>query len=131
MVLDPALDALFDATIEATEEAIVNALVAAETMTGRDGNTAFALPHDRLVAAMAAADGSIGRRDRPAGDAGEDLDAIARISVANDEPVADPNRPGSRYLEHLLRVARLVVAETDAVVVGFAGDDRHPHRAGS
>ncbi len=55
MVLDPTLDALFDATIEATEEAIVNALVAAETMTGRDGTTAFALPHDRLVAAMAAA----------------------------------------------------------------------------
>ena len=55
MVLDPALDALFDATIEATEEAIVNALVAAETMVGRDGNTAHALPHDRLVAAMAAA----------------------------------------------------------------------------
>jgi D-aminopeptidase len=55
MVLDPTLDALFDATIEATEEAIVNALVAAETMIGRDGITAFALPHDRLVAAMAAA----------------------------------------------------------------------------
>lgn len=55
MVLDPALNALFDATIEATEEAIVNALVAAETMVGRDGNTAHALPHDRLVAAMAAA----------------------------------------------------------------------------
>ena len=55
MVLDPTLDALFDATIEATEEAIVNALVAAETMTGRDGITAYALPHDRLVEAMAAA----------------------------------------------------------------------------
>jgi D-aminopeptidase len=40
--------------IEATEEAIVNALVAAETMTGRDGITAHALPHDRLVAIMAA-----------------------------------------------------------------------------
>ena len=55
MVLDPTLDALFDATIEATEEAIVNALVAAETMTGRDGITAFALPHERLVDVMAAA----------------------------------------------------------------------------
>jgi len=32
----------------ATEEAIVNALVAAETMKGINGNTAFALPHDRL-----------------------------------------------------------------------------------
>ena len=39
---------LFVATIQATEEAIVNALVAAETMAGIDGNTAYALPHDRL-----------------------------------------------------------------------------------
>jgi D-aminopeptidase len=52
-VIDQALDPLFAATIEATEEAIVNALVAAETMTGRDGITAHALPHDRLVAATA------------------------------------------------------------------------------
>jgi D-aminopeptidase len=47
------IDALFDGVIEATEEAIVNALVAAETMTGRDGITAFALPHDRLLEVMA------------------------------------------------------------------------------
>ena len=39
---------LFSATVEATEEAIVNALVAAETMTGINGNTVHALPHDRL-----------------------------------------------------------------------------------
>lgn len=39
---------LFRATTEATEEAVVNAMVAAETMTGRDGNTIYALPHDRL-----------------------------------------------------------------------------------
>ena len=37
-----------EATIEATAEAVLNALVAAETLTGRDGNTAHALPHDRL-----------------------------------------------------------------------------------
>jgi D-aminopeptidase len=43
---------LFDAVVEATEEAIVNALVAAETMVGRDGVTAHAIPHDRLVAAL-------------------------------------------------------------------------------
>ena len=55
MARDPVLDGLFEATIEATEEAIVNALVAAETMVGRDGIVAYALPHDRLVAAMAAA----------------------------------------------------------------------------
>jgi D-aminopeptidase len=47
------IDALFDGVIEATEEAIVNALVAAETMTGRDGVTAVAMPHDRLLEAMA------------------------------------------------------------------------------
>ncbi|WP_420455886.1 P1 family peptidase [Rubrivirga sp.] len=39
---------LFEATVGATEEAILNAMVAAETMTGRDGLTAHALPHDRL-----------------------------------------------------------------------------------
>ena len=42
------LDPLFAATVEATEEAIVNALVAAETMTGANGVTVHALPHDRL-----------------------------------------------------------------------------------
>ena len=50
---DGTIDALFDGAIEATEEAIVNALVAAETMTGRDGITAHALPHDRLLEVMA------------------------------------------------------------------------------
>ena len=49
---DYAIGALFDAVIEATEESIVNALVAAETMTGRDGITANALPHDRLLETM-------------------------------------------------------------------------------
>ena len=51
---DVVIDRLFEATIEATEEAIVNALVAATTMTGRDGITAHALPHDRLREVMAA-----------------------------------------------------------------------------
>ncbi|MBA2701207.1 MAG: P1 family peptidase [Chloroflexi bacterium] len=51
---DVVIDRLFDAVIEATEEAIVNALVAATTMVGRDGITAYALPHDRLVRVMAA-----------------------------------------------------------------------------
>jgi D-aminopeptidase len=37
-----AITALFDAVIEATEQAIVNAVVAADTMVGRDGNTAYA-----------------------------------------------------------------------------------------
>jgi L-aminopeptidase/D-esterase-like protein len=42
------VDALFQATIEATEEAVVNAMVAAKTMTGVDGHTVQALPHDQL-----------------------------------------------------------------------------------
>ncbi len=53
MLADMALDPLFEATVEATEEAIVNALVAAQTMTGRDGNTAHRIPHDRLRDVMA------------------------------------------------------------------------------
>ena len=52
MLDDHMIDALFMATIEATEEAVVNALVAAETMIGRDGHTAHAIPHDLLVEAM-------------------------------------------------------------------------------
>ena len=51
-VIDQALDGLFEAAVEATEEAIVNALVAAQTTVGRDGITAHALPHDRLIEAM-------------------------------------------------------------------------------
>lgn len=39
---------LFTATVEATEEAIVNAMVGAKTMTGINGRTVIALPHDRL-----------------------------------------------------------------------------------
>ncbi len=48
MVPNDQMDPLFEATVEATEEAIVNAMVGAETMTGINGNTAVALPHDRL-----------------------------------------------------------------------------------
>jgi L-aminopeptidase/D-esterase-like protein len=48
MLPNERLNPLFEATVQATEEAIVNALVAAETMTGVDGRTVIALPHDRL-----------------------------------------------------------------------------------
>ena len=48
MLPNDDISAFFTATIEATEEAIVNALVAAETMTGMNGRTVAALPHDRL-----------------------------------------------------------------------------------
>ncbi len=44
-----ALDAFFLAAVESVEEAILNALVAATTMTGRDGHTLHALPHDELA----------------------------------------------------------------------------------
>ncbi|HEY9550101.1 MAG TPA: P1 family peptidase, partial [Kiloniellaceae bacterium] len=46
---DAALDPLFQATVEATEEAIIEAMLAADTMTGADGNTVHALPHGPLV----------------------------------------------------------------------------------
>jgi D-aminopeptidase len=52
MLPDGVITELFWGTIEATEEAILNALVAAQTLTGRDGITATALPHDRLVEIM-------------------------------------------------------------------------------
>lgn len=44
------LTGLFRAVAHATEEAIVNALVAAETMSGINGNTVHAVPHARLQA---------------------------------------------------------------------------------
>jgi len=47
------LDALYQAVVEATEESVLNALTRAETMTGINGNTVYALPYDRLRAAMA------------------------------------------------------------------------------
>jgi D-aminopeptidase len=52
MLHDDHISELFWATIEATEEAILNSMLAAETMTGRDGITFHALPHDRLVEVM-------------------------------------------------------------------------------
>ena len=53
MVLDNRMTPLFKATVEATEAAVVNALLAAGTLTGRDGVTAHALDHERLVEVMA------------------------------------------------------------------------------
>jgi D-aminopeptidase len=52
MLSNDSMTPLFYAVIEATEEAILNAMLAAETMTGRDGNTAHQLPQDRLVEVM-------------------------------------------------------------------------------
>jgi len=52
MLPNERIDPLFQATIQATEEAIVNAMVAAETMTGINGMRVYALPHERLRAAL-------------------------------------------------------------------------------
>ena len=52
MLPNPHMNPLFYATVQATEEAIVNAMLAAETMTGADEFRVYALPRDRLVAAM-------------------------------------------------------------------------------
>jgi len=48
MLPNERITPLFAATVQATEEAIINARIAAETMTGINGNTTYALPHDRL-----------------------------------------------------------------------------------
>jgi len=51
---DADLDPLFEATIQATDEAVLNAMVANADMTGRDGNTVLALPHDRVIEILSA-----------------------------------------------------------------------------
>jgi L-aminopeptidase/D-esterase-like protein len=52
MLPNAAINPLFYATVQATEESILNALLAAETMTGADDARVFALPVNRLMAAM-------------------------------------------------------------------------------
>ncbi len=46
---DSELDPLFEAVVETVEEAVLDALVCNETMTGKDGFTLHALPHDGLL----------------------------------------------------------------------------------
>ena len=48
-VPNDAIDPLFTATVQATEEAIVNALVAARDITGDQGHSVKAIPHDALM----------------------------------------------------------------------------------
>ena len=48
MLPNDQMNPLFMATVQATEEAVVNAMVAANTMTGINGRTVIALPHERL-----------------------------------------------------------------------------------
>ncbi|MEO8687291.1 MAG: P1 family peptidase [Solirubrobacteraceae bacterium] len=52
MFVDSHINHLYHATIEATEAAIVNALLAAGTMTGRRGVTAYGLEPELLLEAM-------------------------------------------------------------------------------
>jgi len=49
---DLNLTPLYQATVEATQEAILNALTMAQTMVGRDGNTAFGIPLDQVQTIM-------------------------------------------------------------------------------
>jgi D-aminopeptidase len=52
MLPNDRISPLFQATAQATEAAITNALLAAETMTGADDLRVYAMPVDRLLAAM-------------------------------------------------------------------------------
>ena len=52
MLPNDRINPIFAATVQATEEAIINAMIAAETMTGANGNTVYAIPHDRLKEVM-------------------------------------------------------------------------------
>lgn len=49
------LDPFFTAVVEVIEEAVLNALIVNEAMTGRDGHRTPALPHDRILAPLRAA----------------------------------------------------------------------------
>ena len=51
---DRELDAVFAAAVEATEEAVIDALWSAETVEGRGGFVARALPHDAVLELLAA-----------------------------------------------------------------------------
>jgi len=52
MIPNGRINPLFYATTQATEEAILNAMLQAETMTGANSVRVYALPVDRLMAAM-------------------------------------------------------------------------------
>ena len=52
LVSNDAMSSLFKATAQATEAAITNALLAAETTTGANDLRIFAMPVDRMLAAM-------------------------------------------------------------------------------
>ena len=101
-------------------------------MTGRDGITAHALPHDRLLETMArfgrpagpatgGLGGRWGERARSIREATEDdLPAIREILAAhgNDGAIVIADVVGP-YLRHLIAHGRARVAADDGAVVGF------------
>ena len=52
MLPNERITPIFQATVQATEAAIINALLAAETMTGADDVRVYAMPVERMLAAM-------------------------------------------------------------------------------
>jgi D-aminopeptidase len=52
MLNDSRINSLYEAVIDAIEESILNAMLAAESMTGRNGNTVHALPPELLLDAL-------------------------------------------------------------------------------
>ena len=132
MVVDKGMTPLFQAAVEAIEAAVVNALLAAETMTGRDGITAHALDHDRLLDVMA----SYGRGPRAAGSrlrqrmgpatgitrpaTPDDIPTIRAILAAhgNDGPVTRVDIVGP-YVRHLVTRHRTLLTEEAGAAVAF------------
>jgi D-aminopeptidase len=47
-----AIDGLFRAVVEAVEEAVLDSMICNDTMVGRDGNTAIALPIEEMMTVM-------------------------------------------------------------------------------
>ncbi len=73
MVADDRVNGLFQGAVDAAEEAIVNALLAAGTMTGANGITAYGLDAERVTRIMEAhgrAAGGAGARTASGGDEG-------------------------------------------------------------
>jgi D-aminopeptidase len=48
MLPNEKISPIFTAVVQACEEAIINAMIAAETMSGINGNKVYAIPHERL-----------------------------------------------------------------------------------
>ena len=48
MLPNDEMDGLFLATVQCVEKAVINAMIAAETMTGVDDHTVYAIPHEQL-----------------------------------------------------------------------------------